>query len=210
MTKPEHDKKQRRSTDDERRIREAWVQVKDSVERFRPHALTIECYTVYGEKDVEGLKQAARELLDFIGTFPHPQLIFGEEANILRFAKACDKLKKKLMEGSEVVGRAGRGKAAKTLAVYGAGLAIAWERSIPVFINMPIDLKTSFAKKASASKAEVAAALRAIVPNLEEEVSQKIAPSNQEHVYDATGHAILGIHHYDEMFRMAGIQGAHL
>lgn len=208
-TAPNTKRGQRVSADDERRIRAAFDEIRAAAAVFRPHALAVECYTVYGEKDTAKLKQVARDLVNFVGSIPSPTTL-AEPANLMRLAKQTAALKGQLDEGSEVVGVRGRGKAAKTLAVYGAALTVAWSLDIPLFINMPVDIKIELCGRASASKQDVAAALRARVEGLEEQVLARVsATTKHEHVYDAAAHAVLGVKHLlglGEAARMGGLR----
>lgn len=198
-TEPRHDKRQRVTADDERRIREIFDAVAASAVKFEPNCISIENYTVYGEKDIAGLKTAARNLVNFVLAFGKPEEILTAPKNLDRFVKMVVALKKGLDVGSEYVGGAGRGKAAKTLSVYGACLTVGWVRKIPVFINMPVDLKLRFLKRAKGSKEEVEHAVCALVEGLQAHARERVNPSMQNHVFDAAGHGVLGIYHLEEV-----------
>ena len=185
----------RRSDDDERRVREAWDVVRECIVTFKPQALAVEAYTVYGEKDIATLKEKARALVNYVSARPAPAFVesLGDPKELLRFARAVDALRRALDTGREEVGVRGRGKAAKTLAVVGAAMALGWEHGLRVHIHMPTDLRWHFLGRKKGSKDEIATLVRTHVHGLEEAVWARVAPSLQEHVWDAAAHAVLGI-----------------
>ena len=181
------------------------------MEVVKPHCIGIENYTVFEPNDVAKVRGAAEDILALFGGTV-ATLALGDFRELLQGEFAV-RLLDKVARLAEVLrgntrSHAGLGQAAKTIAVYGAALAVAFAAGIPVFVFQPSDLKKRFAGKKSASKEEVGQGVTALVFGLEEAMTIKVPQRTmREHAYDATGHAILGAEVYAQLRLDSGLAG---
>jgi Holliday junction resolvasome RuvABC endonuclease subunit len=98
----------------------------------------------------------------------------------------------------------GGGNAWKCAMSFALVQAFAFSKNLPCFVFLPSDLKRTFGLNRSASKGEIGHALTEKVIGLAGHI-EKVTPSKQEHVTDATGHAYLGLSHMQHMREMAGL-----
>ena len=196
---PEKDaawRKSRKAAQDVYRLSQIWAHYQAAVDAVCPNVIGVEAYTVFDPKEIEQLKDASGALLHTLGadrTFPRDTV-----AERLRDPEVYPEVEKSLMDLYSVRDSLrfirGRGDAAKVLMAYALVLATAYRHDIPVFAFMPADLKTQIVGRKSGSKEDTEAAICARVPNLRQVVEgTRIARGNQNHVYDATGHAYLAI-----------------
>lgn len=92
----------------------------------------------------------------------------------------------------------------KTMGVYVGTLFWAHSRNLFAAGFMPNDLKKRFCGKQSASKKDVEKSMYKQVIGLEELISG-MPKSEQEHLADAAGHAVLVLEETDEMRKMLGL-----
>jgi Holliday junction resolvasome RuvABC endonuclease subunit len=182
----------RAAQEDQRRIREHWVMIRNSIQIIQPHAIGIENYLTFEPKDVIELREAAGKVLSFLGTsvptIDDLKRVFTDTMFLVRFAEVLAELAAKVSFSSKGIGL---GQAAKTIAVFGAAMGAAFTAGVPVFVFQPSDIK-KFGGKRGASKEEVGTGLEMLVFGLKEQMAEKVPQKTlKEHAWDATGHAIL-------------------
>lgn len=196
--------RQRVSMDDSRRFREFYDAFSAMVEKMRPHVIGVECYTIFDPKNHDLLRENVQRFMAFLGLARGAKPAFTSPSEFLQALAAPGMFDQFLahliaMSASSDAFRAerGRGDAHKTFGVYLTVLNVAFRYNIPAYGYMPVDLKKFACGKASASKEEVIAALDVRVPNLRDKVTEKgIARGQHNHVYDATGHALLALNDF--------------
>ena len=196
----------RQSMDDERRMHEYYDGFCAAIEAVKPKVLGVEVYTVFDNEDV---RPQVRKFLSLFSIKPGggvPQIL-QEPGNLVKAFASVEflgKFVKGLVELSKACeirsfSQRGRGAAAKTLMVYAAACCAGYRYGIPVIGFMPVDLKKGVCGKSSATKDEVAEALKLKIPGLEAQVLEKVrAKTMWEHVYDGVGHGYLALKEYEK------------
>jgi len=214
----------RASMDDEARFHIMYEGICESIETLRPCVIGVEVYTIFESKEYERLRDAAAGFLGLFGLVKGQGAAFKTPVELLEalagenmFAKFIEWLSKlsKAVDAFRV--QRGRGNAAKTFGAYVLVLAAAYRYKIPIYGFMPIDLKKAACGRASATKDDVARALSARIEGLQVKVESKVrAKLMHEHVYDASGHAMLALETYQRWMRDSGmgqtsswVDGAH-
>ena len=194
-TEPGRDKafasRVRASQEDQHRIRQHWVQFQHAIELIRPQVIGIENYLTFEPKDVKELREAAGNVVGFLGTSA-PSVEDLQRATsaafVHRFARTLVELASKVNFASKGIGL---GQAAKTIAVFGAALCAGYTAGVPIFVFQPSDIKR-FGGGRGATKEQVGQGLEQLVHGLSEQVAEKVPQKTlKEHAWDATGHAIL-------------------
>lgn len=205
-TEPTKDKaftRYRSSADEQRRLREHWVQIRNAIQLLQPNVIGIENYLVFEPIDVAKLREASSSLLALFGgaTTLGPQ----ELSQLLQDAATAGRLLEYLralavaLQGNNR-DSAGLGNAAKTIAVYGAALGAAFSAGVPVLVFEPSDRVQKIGGRRGASKEEVGAAVEARVFGLRETIHEKVTQKTRhQHVWDATAFAILAAEEYVQM-----------
>lgn len=205
----------RASADDLRRLYEIWDAVEATLREFRPHCVGVEVYSVFEPKDAITIRKAAEALAGFM-TAGKLQLVdrtakgfFGwltSDKPAAEFFGHLRALNEALKMPSTT---AGRGQAAKTMMAYSAVAYAARSLKIPVYPHLPSDLKYKLGGKRGGSKADTARAVYDLVPGLEEAVNKyHPAKTNQDHITDACGHAVLAIRAHEETVQRLHAAGA--
>lgn len=199
----------RTSNDDHRRIREHWVQIFNATQLLKPNVIGVENYLTFEPKDVEELRDAAGALLGFLGTSAPStedlRRVLSEQHFLPRFAELLCHLAARVSTSSKGIGL---GQAAKTIAVFGAALAVGFAAGIPTLVFQPYEIKkfAQLPKGQKASKEQVGAGLERLVHGLTEQMHEKVPQKTlREHGWDATGHAILAADEFAAMrFDLSG------
>lgn len=205
-TEPTKDKsfsRMRTSNDDQRRVREHWVQLWNAVQVIKPNAIGIENYLTFEPRDVQELREAAAALLGFFGTsvptYDDLNRVLTNASFQTRFLDLLVGLAAKVKMQSSGIGL---GQAAKTIAVFGTALSVGFATGVPVFIFQPYEIKkfAGLPKGQKASKEQVGAGLERMVFGLQEQMAEKVPQKTlKEHAWDATGHAILAADEFASM-----------
>lgn len=196
-----------------RRVERIWTDLQRLVGAFSPDIIGVEAYSVYEGKDYQNLRDAAHAVFKALGVdvkkgFPTAGVAAFRDFLIPHLARpdfyaALNKLRIATDQFRFV---RGRGDAAQTLLAYGAVLCTGYAGGTPVMPFQPADLKREVAGRKSATKADVAAAVEELVPDLAGTLeAQKVAKGDREHVYDAAGHGILAVRKLLELRRTAGV-----
>lgn len=93
----------------------------------------------------------------------------------------------------------------KVTIIYGGVLFWAWERGMYACGFLPSDIKRRFAGKLSASKGDVGVAIKSEIQDVDQCIA-KIPAGQQEHVFDAAGHATLVLDETDRIRSMLGMR----
>ena len=203
------------TSDNERRIQEHYRAIADVMQIINPAAVGVESYTIYDDHSVAKLKSAASDMLALFGlagrqnTMPPTAEVFLaalEKPDLFaKFVGGLILMRAAVKNEASFMGTRGRGAAAYTMAVYGASLAAAYARNVPVFAFAPVDLKTRVCGRKSASKQDVADALCIKIVGLQDSVESTVkAKTKHEHVYDAYGHAYLTLETYETFLSNVG------
>lgn len=194
----------RSSADEQRRLREHWLQITNAIQLLKPDVIGVENYLVFEPQDVSKLRQAAQDLLGLFGNAlgATPLEQFQE---FVRHGGTAARLLELLFALSETVNKntrdaIGLGQAAKTIAVYGCALGAAYSSGVPVLVFEPGDRTRMVRRTKGVSKEEVGAFVESHVVGLKEYIAQKVTQkTRREHVWDATAHAILAAEQYVQM-----------
>lgn len=189
-TSDDRDRHERQAVADLRRLYAFVDAFTEVISRLKPQVLGVECYTVFDTTDA---RPEARALLNTIPQTAAATLA-ASQTDLVAVLAGIQQATGPLAEVTyEKTQRAGRGKAAKTLMVYTAAILAARQANVVVYPAMATDLKRRTGNP-KASKSEVGAWVRAQVQRIDDALdARKIAKSNQEHVLDATGHAVLAL-----------------
>lgn len=206
-TEPTKDKsfsRMRTSNDDQRRVREHWVNIKNAIDTIQPNVIGIENYLVFEPQDVGKMREDVGAVLGLFGGSVRsldPQAVgrwLADPVNLMRFIGVLAMLEDSLQKNAR--NGIGMGQAAKTIAVYGVTLGAAFTAGVPVFVFAPYELKQRFGGRKGASKDEVGLGLERLVQDLPAQMQEKVPQKTmKEHAWDATGHAILAT---DEYFQL--------
>lgn len=188
----------RRGTDDASRVGAVARTLAGVLDRLQPACVGIEAYTVFEPPWVGQMQAASRRLID--ATSAVQVLSSGPQA--LREAARSDSWCEAWVDGvaglekhlaaSGQRGGVGLGQAAKTLAVWGACLAICQTRQVPVYVFTPGDLKQRALGSRRGSKEAVQAWVTDSVSGLGEDLA-RVPRGHQNHVADAAALAVLAI-----------------
>jgi len=205
-SEPSRDKafsRMRTSNDDQRRVREHWVQMWNAVQLIKPNVIGIENYLTFEPRDVQELRDAAGAVLAFLGTSV-PSLddlrrVLSETVFLVKFTEVLTDLAAKVKASTSGVGL---GQAAKTIAIFGTALSVGFTAGVPVLVFQPYEIKkfAGLPKGQKASKEQVGQGLERLVVGLQEQMAEKVPQKTlKEHAWDATGHAILAADEYASM-----------
>lgn len=198
------------SMDDERRHHEYYDAFCESIETLKPHVIGVEVYTIHETREYEKLRDQAARFMGFLGLGGKSKTAAFRTPEEFRELMARADIFKKMVAHLDALNQAvdafkvvrGRGAAAKTYGVYTAAMCAAWRYEVPIFGFMPVDLKKGACGKAGASKKEVEDALCGRISGLRDKVDEKIkAKTMHEHVFDASGHAMLALTEYQRWMR---------
>jgi Holliday junction resolvasome RuvABC endonuclease subunit len=172
----------RTALDELDRIKTMHDAVARAAERGNIAAIGVENYSVFRTKEQTSFENAVKQLQAAVAS-GQPEATILELAN--RVAKAAET---GMRDGF------GLGRASKTQAVYGAGLAVGFQRNVVTYSFEPADKKKFLGLKGTGAelKRQIIAAVREILPGfsalLDEKVPQKTL---HEHVADAAVIAIM-------------------
>lgn len=199
------------SMDDARRLRELYVHAVEMVAAVRPNVIVMEAYTVYDTKWIEDLRVLASRLLATLG-FGGRRSAPGALRSAAAFAQAATSptLYTSMLDIAEGVDKTlaqagktrGRGAAAKVLSVQGVILSVAFQYDIPYLLQTPTQIRHALLNRPKGTKEEIAAAVRARLPDIEGACDAKGIPADKrEHCLDAAAHALLGLDTFERYHR---------
>lgn len=178
------------------RIELVYAETCKRIELLHPAVIGVETYTIFDSDEYVNLRKTSGETLEMFEVRP------GALPTLETFHQTVREKAPALVDSLRALAGAvdkfkvvrGRGDASKTYGTFIAVCAAAWRHGIPVLPFTPVDLKKFATGRSKASKEEVASALGSRVEGLNEAVARKRIPRGlQEHVYDASGHALMAI-----------------
>lgn len=153
-----------------------------AAERGNIAAIGVENYSVFRTKEQTSFENAVKQLQAAVAS-GQPEAVILELAN--RVAKTAET---GMRDGF------GLGRASKTQAVYGAGLAVGFQRNVVTYSFEPADKKKFLGLKGTGAelKRQIIAAMREILPGFSALLDQKVPQKTlHEHVADAAVIAIM-------------------